>query len=97
MRDIALGDVRVLVLLSMCHPRMGAGEQPHPTWTQMAHSSTVKGWLGVVMTPAATFLAVYRVLPACRDGNASGPSDPEHPAAKRANRLPGHGDEMYLR
>ena len=69
----------------------------HPTWTQMAHSSTVKGWLGVVMTPAATFLAVYRVLPACRNGNASSPSDPEHPAAKRANRLLGHGDEMYLR
>ena len=53
--NIALGDVRVLVLLSMCHPRIGAGEQPHPTWTQMAHSSTVRGWLGVVTTPAATF------------------------------------------
>ena len=46
MRNIALGDVRVLVLMSMCHPRMGAGEQPHPTWTQEAHSRTVERWLG---------------------------------------------------
>jgi hypothetical protein len=78
MRDIALGDVRVLVLCLNAVRHWRAGEQPHPTWTQEAHSRTVERWLGA-------------------SARCNIPGGVRASGRHEGNRLPGHGDEMYLR